>query len=84
MNNATKGCPAQMSDGRMFTDYRPSGDVYDMMIKKAIKEGIANNYQYRQFCIHNAEQKITNTQNTLLNTKLCKQCTLEGYIKEFN
>jgi hypothetical protein len=84
MNNVNKNCPAQMSDGRLFTDYRPSGDVYDSMIKGAIKKGIPNNYEYRQYMIANSEIMINDTHNYLYETRLCKNCTTKNYpIKSF-
>ena len=34
-NNKTNlNCPAIMNDGRFMTDYRPSDDVYEMMIRQ--------------------------------------------------
>jgi len=84
MNNATKGCPPQMSDGRLFTDYRPSGDIYDHMIKNAMyQDGIANNYEFRQYLINNSLKKIEDTRQVLLNSKLCKKCSLNNPVKEF-
>ena len=34
-NNKYFDCPALMSDGRVFTDYRPSSYVNDLSILKA-------------------------------------------------
>lgn len=83
MNNATRNCPPQMSDGRLFTDYRPSGDVYDACIKKALKNGIENNYQFRQYMIDNSNRILSETHNHLLSSRLCKKCTLENNINNF-
>lgn len=40
-----------MADGRYVTDYRPSCEVHDLLIKQ---NGIMNSYDYRQFMINNA------------------------------
>ena len=55
MNNSPQNwnCPPLMSDGRQpGTDYRPSCEVHDLVIKQ---NGILNSYDYRQFMINNAE-----------------------------
>lgn len=50
-DNKHFGCPPRMSDGRHFTDYRPSCQVNNMI--KA-DNGTQNSFQYRQFLAHNA------------------------------
>jgi hypothetical protein len=49
-NNKFHGCPAMMNDGRIFTDYRQSTYVNDMI---RFSNHIPDSYQYRQFLIHN-------------------------------
>ena len=53
MNNAPQNhnCPPLMSDGRLVTDYRPSCELHDLIIKQ---NGLLNSYDYRQFMINNA------------------------------
>lgn len=51
VNNKFQGCPAMMSDGRIFTDYRPATYVNDMI---RFANGIHSSYDYRQFLMHNA------------------------------
>ena len=55
-------CPAKMSDGRLFTDYRPRCFSHDVN---------KNSYDYRQFMIHNAENML-NEERTKL--KMCGPC----------
>ncbi len=49
-NNKYFQCPALMSDGRIFTDYRGSTYVNDMI---RFSNNIPSSYDYRQFLIHN-------------------------------
>jgi len=49
-NNKYFDCPALMSDGRAFTDYRPSSYVNDLI---RIQNKVYDSYSYRQFMIHN-------------------------------
>ena len=54
-NNKYLDCPALMSDGRAFTDYRPSSYVNDLF---RIQNKVYDSYSYRQFLIHNGLQII--------------------------
>ena len=49
-NNKYFDCPALMSDGRIFTDYRPSAYVNDLM---RVQNKVYDSYNYRQFLINN-------------------------------
>jgi hypothetical protein len=61
-NNKYFDCPARMDDGRLFTDYRASSTV-DNMIRYS--NNVMSSYEYRQFLIHNATNIMTvNTQYT--------------------
>ena len=44
------GCPAKMPDARIFTDYRPSCIVNELMQKQ---NSSLNSYDYRQYLIRN-------------------------------
>lgn len=55
-NNKYLQCPALMEDGRIFTDYRPSTYVNDMI---RFGNNIQSSYEYRQFLIHNANNIMT-------------------------
>jgi hypothetical protein len=71
-NNKYFGCPALMSDGRTFTDYRPRCMVNDQ-IKKANQ--LTNSYDFRQFLIHNAESLMKANQQYAIQKVSCKPCT---------
>ena len=64
-NNKYFDCPALMSDGRAFTDYRPSNYVNDMI---RINNKVYDSYNYRQFLINNAANlmKVNDEYNILL------------------
>ena len=55
-NNKHQGCPALMADGRVFTDYRPSTYVNDMI---RFSNNLQSSYDYRQFLTHNARNIMT-------------------------
>ena len=70
-NNKYFNCPALMSDGRTFTDYR-SSCVVDQNILHQNK--IKSSYEYRQFLINNASN-FMNKNNELNNKKnSCETC----------
>jgi hypothetical protein len=70
-NNKYFDCPALMSDGRAFTDYRQSSQV-DNMIQYS--NNIMSSYQYRQFLINNAD-KIMDVNTMYATNKLsCNNC----------
>ena len=73
-NNKYFDCPALMSDGRVFTDYRPSNYVNDMI---RIQNKVYDSYNYRQFLINNAEKIIAvdNEYNVLKNN--CPSCVYD-------
>ena len=50
-NNKFFNCPPRMSDGRHFTDYRPSIYVNDLV---RYSNNVMSNFQYKQFLIDNA------------------------------
>lgn len=55
MNNSlvSQQCPPLMSDGRHATDYRPSPDVHDLIIKQ---NGIRNSHEFRTFLTKNSNE----------------------------
>ena len=52
-NNIHFNIPASMSDGRLFSNYEASCKSNNDLKKNL---GITNNYQYRQYLIHNGNQ----------------------------
>ena len=73
-NNKYFECPARMSDGRIFTDYRGSAYVNDLI---RYTNQINSNYDYRMFLTHNANQ-IMNLNNTYTKDKVqCTDCNFQ-------
>jgi len=70
-NNKYLDCPALMSDGRMFTDYRASCFRNDML---KIQNKITNSYDYRQFLINNGENIIHNIRKYNMDRLSCRPC----------
>ena len=71
-NNQYFGCPALMSDGRTFTDYRPKCVVNQEIIDA---NNISNSYDYRQFLISNANNLMRANQAYAVKKVSCKPCT---------
>ena len=71
-NNQFQNCPAIMSDGRNFTDYRPINHVNNLLIAN---NNIENHYSYREFLIQNAEKLIDMNRNLMTENNKCDQCT---------
>ena len=70
-NNKYLDCPAIMSDGRTFTDYRPSSTVDDMI---RLSNNVMSNFEYRQFLTNNGDS-IMQINNKYLENKLgCGDC----------
>jgi len=72
-NNIHQDYPALMSDGKMFTLYNPACDI-----NKKLKEknGMKNNYQYRQFLIKNGVSLMN--KNNVASCHECSECVLQG------
>lgn len=70
-NNKYLNCPARMADGRHFTDYRPSYVVNNLM---RYENNVFNDYDYRQFMIHNATNLMkVNSEYAHMKNK-CEPC----------
>ena len=70
-NNKYFDCPAIMSDGRIFTDYRQAYVINDQI---KLKNKQFNNYSYRQFLINNGDN-LMKANNDYINTKAgCPSC----------
>ena len=70
-NNKYKNCPALMSDGRNFTDYRPISHINNLLVAN---NNLENNYNYREFLIQNAELLMDNNRNIAIQNNICDQC----------
>ena len=75
INNATNNkffsCPAQMSDGRIFTNYGPNCKLNNSIIKK---NNLKDTYEYRQYLINNGEALIEANRTTNAAQNGCKSC----------
>jgi hypothetical protein len=73
MNNSIENqdCPPLMSDGRHFTDYRPSCYVHDLILTQ---NKITNSYDLKMLLTHNALklQKINRNYYNMKNA--CTSC----------
>ena len=71
-NNKYFDCPARMDDGRLFTDYRPSTTVDDMI---RFSNNVMSSYDYKQFLIHNATNIIIVNRQYIEDKANCSDCT---------
>jgi|SRR3989344_3486004 len=73
MNNALHNhdCPPLMSDGRHATDYRPSCDVHDLIIKQ---NAVPNSHELRMFLQRNAEQLMSLNTRYFVTKNQCQSC----------
>jgi hypothetical protein len=70
-NNKYFDCPARMDDGRIFTDYRSSSSVNDMI---RYSNNTMSSYDYRQFLIHNAESIMDLNNKYTVDKVSCNSC----------
>jgi len=70
-NNKYFDCPALMSDGRAFTDYRPSAYVNDLI---RVNNKVYDSYSYRQFLINNGLNVIETNDKYNAIKNGCPQC----------
>tara|TARA_B110000208_G_scaffold177816_1_gene225304 strand:+ start:1746 stop:2066 length:321 start_codon:yes stop_codon:yes gene_type:complete len=70
-NNQFQDCPAIMSDGRNFTDYRPINHINNLLI---MNNNLENNYSYREFLIQNAEKIMDMNRDLIYENNKCDQC----------
>lgn len=76
-NNKFSSCPPRMSDGRMFTDYRPRC-IANFAVTGGDLEGnydLPNSYEYRQFLINNADNIMSKNRQNAYNNNACGPCT---------
>ena len=72
-NNIHFNIPPSMSDGRLFSNYEAACKANNELKKNL---GITNNYQYRQYLIHNGNQVAQ--KNSQLACSECSQCIKEA------
>lgn len=73
-NNRFFDCPARMSDGRLFTDYRPRGSV-EFQFASGNSEVPLDSYKYRQYLIHNADKIMQNARDVVYENAVCGPCS---------
>ena len=76
MNNSlgNHDCPPKMSDGRHFTDYRPSGYVHDLILKQ---NGITNSFDLKSLMTTRALDLQKINKDYYENRNACHSC--KGY-----
>jgi|688.fasta_scaffold389241_2 hypothetical protein len=70
-NNKFFNCPPRMSDGRHFTDYRPSCDVNNLIISN---NKTISNFDYRMFLIENADKLMDINRMYTVEKNSCGPC----------
>lgn len=80
-NNKFFNCPPRMSDGRHFTDYRPSSYVNDLI---RYSNNVMSNFEYKQFLIDNAEELINLNNKYTYQKNGCSPCNAENIQNQTN
>lgn len=70
-NNKYFSCPALMSDGRSFTDYRPSCEINNEIRNEM---NIMTSSEFRNFLINNAKELVTNDRLHMAKMNGCDNC----------
>jgi hypothetical protein len=60
-----------MSDGRHFTDYRPSCEINDLI---KFDNNVSNSLSYRQFLTHNGEELMARNREAACLMNCCGPC----------
>jgi hypothetical protein len=71
MNNKYLNCPPLMSDGRIFTDYRPRDYVNNLM---RMASDTMTSYDYKQFLTQHAELIIKANKEYIEDKTRCAPC----------
>jgi len=80
-NNQFQNCPALMSDGRNFTDYRPINHINNLLISN---NNLENHYNYRDFLIQNAEKIMDMNRDLMHDNNKCDQCPDQAKLNAAN
>lgn len=72
-------CPPRMSDGRHFTDYRPSNFINDLI---RADNNISNSLTYRKFLQENANALIDKQRHIACVLNCCGPCPISQSSKE--
>lgn len=68
------GCPPKMSDGRLYTDYRPRCDI-----QLENMQPMSSSLQHREFLIHNADHLISKHRMDAFDRTSCGPCVEPYY-----
>jgi hypothetical protein len=71
-DNTAFNCPARMSDGRLFTDYRPRCDQVTELMPNSDR-GVSN-YEFRMNLVSHAEDIMRRNMMWAFNAAQCGQC----------
>lgn len=74
-NNKFFNCPALMSDGRTFTDYRANCYVNNTLLST---NNINSSFQYRQWLIQNATKLMNNNKDYNKKLNGCQTCDAQN------
>lgn len=72
--NKNFDCPARMSDGRVFTDYRPRCDINFIYPVTNTSGQYMDSYEYRQALIKNADTIMSTMRGDVYNSAVCAPC----------
>ena len=72
-------CPPRMSDGRHFTDYRPTDYINDLI---RADNNISNSLHYRIFLQQNADALMDRQRQIACNLNCCGPCPITESSKE--
>ena len=75
-DNKHHGCPPRMSDGRHFTDYRPSCDA-DQTIRR--DNNMCGSNQYREFLQNNGVAIMNKDRKHACELNCCAPCKKEAF-----
>lgn len=73
-NNKYPGCPARMNDSRIFTDYRPSDYVNNVL---RMSNNVVSSYDYRQYLIDHAKDIMEANREHAQELSHCAPCTAQ-------
>jgi hypothetical protein len=71
VDNKYMSCPPRMSDGRHFTEYRPSSELDDAM---RFENSLNNSYFYRQFLVANAGRLMDSNREAATTNMMVYPC----------
>jgi hypothetical protein len=74
-DNKFSNCPSRMSDGRAFTDFRPSNYINDLI---RADNNISNSLNFRVFLQNNANALMDRNRQVACQINCCGPCPITG------